>query len=72
MLLVNTLFRMGCAAILFTNTKDGAKYKVVDIVRTHIGADDEAHKCINQTTDAQGITGVSLSKTITANAGKAL
>jgi 3-ketoacyl-CoA synthase len=72
MLLTNTLFRAGCAAILFTNKKHGTKYEVVDIVRTHIGADDDAHNCVYQKTDAQGKMGISLAKSISANATKAL
>jgi 3-ketoacyl-CoA synthase len=72
MLLTNTLFRVGCAAVLFTNQKLGAKYEVVDLVRTHIGANDDAYLCINQVTDTQGFVGVSLQKSITTNATKAL
>jgi 3-ketoacyl-CoA synthase len=46
MLLANTLFRTGCAAVLFTNQKHNTKYEVIDLVRTHTGQGDEAHKCI--------------------------
>ena len=72
MLLPNILFRMGCAAILLTNEKKGSKYELTHIVRTHIGADDEAHRCIYQQTDAEGKIGVHLAKTVTSNAQKAL
>ncbi|CAL5982095.1 3-ketoacyl-CoA_synthase [Hexamita inflata] len=71
-LLSNTLFRVGCAAVLFTNVNYKCKYVLKEIVRTHIGADDNAHKCIYQSTDQQGISGVKLEKTIIGNASKAM
>ena len=46
MQLANLLFRMGCAAVLFTTDSKGAKYQIKDIVRTHIGSNDESHRCI--------------------------
>ncbi|CAL5987095.1 3-ketoacyl-CoA_synthase [Hexamita inflata] len=72
MLLPNTLFRAGCAAVLFTNIKYNCKYVIKSLIRTHTGADSNAHKCIEQTTDKDGIKGVKLEKTIIANASKAL
>ncbi|CAL6095792.1 3-ketoacyl-CoA_synthase [Hexamita inflata] len=72
MLLPNTLFRAGCAAILFTNVNYKCKYELKHIVRTHIGGDDNAHSCIVQTVDSDGITGVRLEKTIIKNASKGL
>ncbi|CAL6085084.1 3-ketoacyl-CoA_synthase [Hexamita inflata] len=72
MLLAHTLFRAGCAAILFTNVNYKCKYELKHIVRTHIGADDNAHKCINLTVDSDGTSGVRLEKTIIKNASKGL
>ncbi|CAL6035838.1 3-ketoacyl-CoA_synthase [Hexamita inflata] len=72
MLLPNTLFRAGCSVVLFTNVNYKCKYEVKQIVRTHIGADTGAHKCIYSTIDKDGKPGVNLEKSIIANAGKAL
>ena len=72
MLLSNTLFRSGCACILFTNVNYKCKYELKELVRTHIGADNGAHTCIYQSTDKDGIQGVRLEKTIISNAAKAL
>lgn len=47
MLIPNTLFRMGGAAILLSNRPaDGvrAKYSLEHIVRVHLGADDAAYR----------------------------
>lgn len=51
MLLTNCLFRHGGAAVLLSNRSSDrwrAKYKLAHVVRTHIGADDTAFKCIYQ------------------------
>ncbi|KAI3985358.1 hypothetical protein MKX01_033672 [Papaver californicum] len=75
MMITNCLFRVGGAAILLSNKnqdKRQAKYKLVHIVRTHQGSDDEAYKCVNQYEDEAGKRGVSLSKTLMRVAGSAL
>ncbi|CAL6021155.1 3-ketoacyl-CoA_synthase [Hexamita inflata] len=72
MLLPNTLFRTGCAAILFTNVNYKCKYVLKHLIRTHIGADDSAHKCIYQDNDSDGILGLRLEKSIISNASKAM
>ncbi|KAJ0009913.1 hypothetical protein Pint_34655 [Pistacia integerrima] len=75
MLIPNCLFRVGGAAVLLSNkAKDRrcAKYKLVHVVRTHKGADDNAFKCVYQEQDDIGKTGVSLSKDLMAIAGLAL
>ncbi|XP_027358142.1 3-ketoacyl-CoA synthase 9-like [Abrus precatorius] len=75
MLIPNCLFRMGGAAILLSNKNCDrlqAKYELLHIVRTHIGADEEAFKCVYQEQDDAGKVGVSLSKDLTVIAGGAL
>ena len=72
MLLPNTLFRAGASVVLFTNVNYKCKYEIKQIVRTHIGADNSAHKCIYATVDADGKPGVNLEKSIISNAAKAM
>ncbi|XP_049935993.1 3-ketoacyl-CoA synthase 7-like [Nymphaea colorata] len=67
MLLTNCLFRMGGAAILLGNRvhdKEKAKYVLEHAVRSHGGADDDAHGCVTQQTDRDGEVGFFLSKKI--------
>lgn len=48
MLISNTLFRVGGAAILLTNKlsdRQRCKYELEHVVRVHLGADDMAYKC---------------------------
>ena len=75
MLISNCLFRLGGAAVLLSNKSSDrrrAKYKLVHVVRTHMGADDTAYRCVSQEQDDAGKTGVSLSKDLISIAGKAL
>lgn len=75
MLVTNTLFREGGAAMLLSNhpaDKGHAMFKLLHTVRTHKGADDDNFKCVYQEEDENGITGVSLSKTVMKVAGDAL
>ncbi|XP_052191663.1 3-ketoacyl-CoA synthase 4-like [Diospyros lotus] len=75
MLIPNCLFRVGAAAVLLSNKpaeRQRAKYKLVHVVRTHCGADDQAFRCVYQEQDGEGKTGVSLSKDLMAIAGQAL
>ncbi|CAD7695581.1 unnamed protein product [Ostreobium quekettii] len=75
MLIPNVLFRMGGAAIVMTN-KDSerhrAKYKLNHVIRDHLGADDDAFRCVYQKPDATGEVGVELKKNLVKIAGKAL
>ncbi|MQL76264.1 hypothetical protein Taro_008650 [Colocasia esculenta] len=75
MLLPNCLFRMGGAALLLSNRlRDArrAKYRLLHVVRTHMGADDRAYRCVHQEQDTWGNTGINLSKDLMAVAGDAL
>jgi len=75
MLISNTLFRMGGAAILLSNKRWAAwnaKYKLQYIVRVHKGASEKAYKAVFQEEDAAGIRGVALSKDLVEVAGDAL
>ena len=48
MLIPNTLFRMGAAAVVLTNKRSkrsAAKYQLQNVYRVHLGADDIAYKC---------------------------
>lgn len=75
MLVPGCLFRLGCAAILLTNKRaerSRAKYKLLHIVRTHKGPEDRAYKSVTQEEDAEGKTGISLSKELMIIAGEAL
>jgi 3-ketoacyl-CoA synthase len=76
MLVSNTLFRMGGAAVLLSNRaadRRRAKYQLVHTVRTHRGASDRSYGCVAQEEDAdEGIAGVFLSKELMSVAGEAL
>ncbi|OEL38245.1 3-ketoacyl-CoA synthase 11 [Dichanthelium oligosanthes] len=76
MLVTNTLFRMGGAAVLLSNRRADrrrAKYQLVHTVRTHRGgASDRSYGCVTQEEDAEGHVGVSLSKELMSVAGEAL
>ncbi|KAA8499046.1 3-ketoacyl-CoA synthase 4 [Porphyridium purpureum] len=75
MLITNTLFRMGGAAILMSNRgmdRHWSKYQLTTVVRTHQGSEDLAYDSIFQMEDKNGIRGVKLSKNIMDVAGTAL
>ncbi|KAJ9516671.1 hypothetical protein QJQ45_015124 [Haematococcus lacustris] len=75
MLMPNCLFRVGGAAMLLSNRRRDAwraKYELLHTVRTHLGGNDLAYKCIFQMEDDDGIMGVRLSKELMAVAGEAL
>ncbi|XP_047949559.1 3-ketoacyl-CoA synthase 7 [Salvia hispanica] len=57
MLLANTLFRMGGAAVLLSNKKQDrlrAKYKLRYLLRTHMGSDDQSYHSVIQKEDGAG------------------
>jgi len=75
MLVSNTLFRMGAAAILLSNKPKEhkrAKFELVDTYRTHLGAEDEAFEAVYQLEDAEGKKGVRLSQSLLKIAEKGL
>ncbi|XP_057250474.1 3-ketoacyl-CoA synthase 7-like [Beta vulgaris subsp. vulgaris] len=75
MLLANCLFRIGGAGILLSNRKCDrkvAKYELQHIVRTHLGAKDDAYTCVFQKADEDGKVGVRLSRTVVHVAGEVL
>ncbi|KAI9070965.1 hypothetical protein K1719_047067 [Acacia pycnantha] len=56
-LVANVLFRMGGAAILLSNKKQDkkiAKYELKHLVRTHLGSNENAYKCVYQEPDEAG------------------
>ena len=74
MLLQNTLFRCGGAAVLLTNKPRlllRAKYRLRHLVRTQT-ADDESYNAVYQCEDPDGNSGVRLSKEIVKVAGNAM
>lgn len=75
MLLTNTLFRMGGAAILLSNKREDklrAKYNLEHLVRTHLGSDDQSYSSVVQEPDCEGHVGVALSRALLRVAGNAL
>ncbi|XP_074574572.1 putative 3-ketoacyl-CoA synthase 20 [Curcuma longa] len=75
MLVTNSLFRMGGAAILLSNRRCDrrrAHYQLLHAVRTHRGADDRSYSCVTQAEDGEGKLGIALSKDLMAVAGAAL
>ncbi|EXB65363.1 3-ketoacyl-CoA synthase 21 [Morus notabilis] len=75
MMLSNCLFRSGGCSMLFTNKnelKKKAILKLKCLVRTHLGADDEAYECCIQLEDEKGHEGFRLTKKLTKAAAKAL
>jgi len=75
MLISNTLFRLGGAAILLSNKsrdRPVSKYRLMHSVRTHMGAIDESYNAVFQDMDTEGMTGVRLDKDLMKVAGEAL
>jgi 3-ketoacyl-CoA synthase len=75
MLIANVLFRMGGAAVLLSNRKQDkhkAKYKLQNLVRTHMGSNDKAYHSVFQKPDDAGHVGVSLSRALLHVAANAL
>ncbi|KAL6501167.1 hypothetical protein OROHE_025030 [Orobanche hederae] len=75
MILTNCLFRSGGCSILLTNKRNyenRAKFRLKCLVRTHLGADDEAHTCCMQREDDEGRLGFYLGKNLPKTAKRAL
>merc|ERR1740138_445082 len=74
MLLQNTLFRCGGAAIMLTNKASRilqARYRLHHLVRTQC-ADNDSYRAVYQQEDEDGTLGVALSKEIVKVAGNAM
>lgn len=75
MLIPNTIFRMGSAAVMLTNKRNERRrslYELSNLVRVHMGADDVAYKCVFQHADEDGTVGVELNRDLVRVAGKAM
>jgi len=75
MLIPNTIFRMGSAAALLSNKRcEGGRalYKLQNLVRVHLGANDEAYRCVYQHADDNGTIGVELNRDLVKVAAKAM
>ncbi|MEW5309620.1 MAG: hypothetical protein WDW38_001498 [Sanguina aurantia] len=76
-LVANCLFRMGSAAVLFSNKENWrsdnrAKYRLLFHQRVHIGSSDEAFRAIEYSPDPEGHNGIFLGKNVVTEASKAL
>ncbi|XP_027089694.2 3-ketoacyl-CoA synthase 4-like [Coffea arabica] len=72
MLVTNCIFRVGCTAAMLTNDRSRrsvAKMELVDMLRTHHGADDRSYRAAFQEEDDKGYTGVALTKDLVRVAG---
>ncbi|KIZ04826.1 3-ketoacyl-CoA synthase 9 [Monoraphidium neglectum] len=75
MLIPNTIFRVGGAAMLLTNKRKESrrsKYRLDHVLRTNLASNDAAFNCVYETEDEEGHRGVRLSKDLMAIAGEAL
>ncbi|KAL9233692.1 hypothetical protein vseg_008652 [Gypsophila vaccaria] len=73
-MLSNCLFRIGGCSMLFTNNKHlkhRALIKLNCLLRTHLGANDEAYKCCYQKEDDDGYPGFCLTKHLPKAAAQA-
>jgi len=74
-LVTNCLFRMGGAAILFSNKTymiPRAKYELKSSIRIHQGYRDEAYACIRHSPDEDGVDGIYLGKDVVTEASRGL
>ena len=73
MAIQNLLFFVGASATVLSNRGEDAeraKYKLVNTVRSHFGADDAAYGAIFESEDVEGKRGVRLDKGLPKLAGK--
>jgi len=75
MLIPNTIFRMGAAAIMLTNKgteRRRSLYELQHLVRVHLGADNAAYRCVFQHADDAGVIGVELNRDLVKVAARAM
>ncbi|XP_022737292.1 3-ketoacyl-CoA synthase 9-like [Durio zibethinus] len=75
MLLLNSLFRMGSAAVLLTNKKEAiksSKYRLLRTLRTQTAFEDKAYLTAIREEDDSGKLGVTISKGLLQAAGEIL
>ncbi|EIE20573.1 hypothetical protein COCSUDRAFT_18466, partial [Coccomyxa subellipsoidea C-169] len=75
MLITNCIFRLGAVAFMMSNhpaDRRRAKYQLQHVVRTHLGASDEAYNAVIQREDDDGVIGVKIGKELMNVAGMAL
>ncbi|KAG9458778.1 hypothetical protein H6P81_003286 [Aristolochia fimbriata] len=75
MLVTNCIFRVGTAAALLTNDpskRSTAKMELRTSLRTHHGADDASYRAAFQEEDAEGNTGIALTKDLVRVAAQGL
>ncbi len=75
MLIPNTIFRMGGAAIMLSNKKTEATralYELEHVVRVHLGAQDDAYACVYQREDDNQKVGVELNRDLVKVAARAM
>ncbi|KAK9837322.1 hypothetical protein WJX81_006201 [Elliptochloris bilobata] len=75
MLITCCIFRLGGVAALLSNRRGDArraKYRLAHLVRTHLGASDEAYNCVMQKDDETGQLGMRIGRDLMSVAGKAL
>ncbi|GAX73324.1 hypothetical protein CEUSTIGMA_g778.t1 [Chlamydomonas eustigma] len=74
-MVANAIFRMGGAAIMFTNKpsmRSVSKYQLVHAVRVHQGCNSDSYGCMSWGPDGDGVNGVYLGKNLVACAGAAI
>lgn len=77
MMVANSLFRMGGAAVMLTRNSTGgsrppARWRLKELVRVHMGADTAAYTCVFQDVDKENKLGVRLDKNLMRVAAKSL
>uniref|UniRef100_A0A0A9YKC4 3-ketoacyl-CoA synthase 1 n=1 Tax=Lygus hesperus TaxID=30085 RepID=A0A0A9YKC4_LYGHE len=78
MMVANSLFRMGGAAILLSRDgyaigkRPAPRYKLTNLVRIHMGADTNAYTCVFQDIDKENKLGVRLDKSLMKIAARCL
>ncbi|KIZ06635.1 3-ketoacyl-CoA synthase 4 [Monoraphidium neglectum] len=75
MLVTNTIFRVGGAALLLSNKRQDSwrsKYELQHVVRTNLAANDAAFNCVFEVEDEAGVRGIRLGKELMGVAGQAL